>query len=97
MHEQALYINGIFSTVFDEILAAHKSYPRRHYYLQPHSGYPVAYLKDHPPSHDDPVRLYASTSEDLQHVQYTAEIIRWEDKRLIPDDKRARNVRFGES
>ncbi|MCY4417785.1 MAG: hypothetical protein OXE87_15985 [Chloroflexi bacterium] len=90
MREIALYVNGIFDSVFQDILAAQTLRPHRHYYLQPYARYPIAYLRDNPPTHDDSVRLYASTSEDLQKVHYTADLIRWEDKRTIPEEKRAR-------
>ena len=38
------------------------------------------------------VKLFASTTDDLRNVRYTADIIQWEHKRSIPDDKRTRIV-----
>ena len=39
---------------------------------------------DDPPSADDPVRLFLSTTDDLAHVSYVAEIVDWHDKNGLP-------------
>ncbi len=90
MRDTALYINGIFRDVFEDILTAQTNNPNRHYYLQPYAGYPISYLRDNPPAHNDWVSVYASVSDDLHKVHYAARLIRWEDKRTIPSEKRAR-------
>jgi hypothetical protein len=40
-------------------------------------------LRGGAPSPKNPIRLYASTTENLSNVCYTAEIIGWEDKRVL--------------
>ena len=37
-------------------------------------------LRDNPPTVEDPVRLYASTTDELSQVSYSADIVGWEDK-----------------
>ena len=44
-------------------------------------------LRNNPPTIEDPVRLYASTTDDLATVSYAADIVGWEDK---PKLERAR-------
>lgn len=90
MRSEALYINGIFREVLDDIAEVHKTRPELQLYLQPYAESPMTHLRDAPPDKSDPARLYASTTDDLQHVSYTADIIRWEDKTTIPDRRRER-------
>ena len=52
-----------------------------------HSGSPIVMLRNNPPTIEDPVRLYASTTDDLATVSYAADIVGWEDK---PKLERAR-------
>ena len=90
MRSQALYLNGIFRKVLDDIAKHHATRPELQLYLQPYSEVAIAYLRDNPPDKSDPVRLYASTSADLERVSYVADIIRWEDKTTIPEHRRER-------
>jgi 5-methylcytosine-specific restriction enzyme A len=46
-----------------------------------------------PPSPNSPVRLYVSTTDNLSRICYTAEIVRWEDKREISDARRREVLR----
>lgn len=80
MRAQALFINGIYRSVLEEILRTHSVNAGRTLYLQPFDGRPIVMLRDNPPTVDDPVRLYASTTDELSHVSYSAEIVGWEDK-----------------
>jgi len=83
MHPYALYMNGIYQEVLDHIILAQSKVPGLQLYLQPYSGSAIAKLRDSPPDISNPVRLYASITEDLQRVHYTGNIIRWEDKTNI--------------
>lgn len=84
----ALFINGIYDAVMTEILAAQIAEPGNESFLQPYSGSIVRMLKENPPSSSSPVRLYISTTENLSKICYTAEIIKWEDKREIDEPRR---------
>lgn len=79
----ALYINGIYDTVLSEILAAQESRGGGSSFLQPYKSQIIAMLKRGAPSAKNPIRLYTSTTENLDNICYTAEIIRWEDKRTL--------------
>ena len=86
MRSQAIYMNGIFQVVLDDIVKVQTEYPHQVLFLQPYSSDAIAYLRDDPPTPSDPVKLYASVTDDLQHVRYTADVIAWRDKTLIPHD-----------
>ena len=83
MREQALFINGIFNTVLDEILEIQSVTPDKTLFLQPYSGSPIVMLRDNPPTIENPITLYASTTDNLATVSYTADIVYWEDKTLL--------------
>lgn len=85
----ALFINGIFGGVLDEIMKAQANSPGLTLYLQPYSGSPFKMLKNNPPTPEEPVKLYASTSKDLAVVSYTADIIGWEDKTQLSEAHKA--------
>lgn len=80
MKLQGLFINGIFRSVLDEIQRTHSRQPGQTLYLQPFRGAPIKMLRDNPPTTKNPIRLYASTSDDPATVSYTADIVGWEDK-----------------
>ena len=82
-NNNALFINGIFRTVLDKILETQAGNPDHTLFLQPESGSPIVMLKNSPPTPEDPVTLYASTTDDLSMVSYTAEIANWEDKTTL--------------
>lgn len=77
----ALFINGVYDRVLREILAAQDGEWVIESYLQPHSGQVIRMLRDFDPSIASPVRLYASTTDNLNHICYTGQIVRWDDKR----------------
>lgn len=90
MREIALFINGMYETVANEILQAQAEEPDLGLFLQPYSGGRMAMLSNDPPTIEDPMRLFLSITTDLQHIYYTAEIIGWDDKRkLDPAEKGA--------
>ncbi len=88
MREQALFINGIFRNVLDEILKTQSVTPDETLFLQPYSPSLIAMLRDNPPAIEDPVTLYASTTDDLTTVSYTADIVKWEDKTQMDRSRR---------
>jgi hypothetical protein len=83
MREYALFLNGVFDSVLQEILAIQSRLPDHTLYLQPYSGQRILHLAEYPPSTADPVQLFISTTDDLPTVHYTCEIVGWEDKREL--------------
>lgn len=88
----ALFINGIYDQVLTEIMAAQQMLGGGEFFLQPYKGQAIGMLKAQRPSTENPIRLYMSTTENLSQICYTAEVIRWEDKRELSEQRR-RKVR----
>jgi hypothetical protein len=88
MRQQALFINGVYKSVFEEILGTQAELPEQILFLQPHGPRPILDLRYSPPSVDDPMRLFASTTEDLGRMHYTAEIVGWDDKNVLSPARR---------
>lgn len=88
MDNRALFINGVYESVLEEIRAVQEHLPEQVLFLQPYSGMRIAELRRVRPTVDDPMRLYISTTADLPIVAYTAEIVGWDDKELLPQAKR---------
>jgi hypothetical protein len=83
MKSEALFLNGVYQSVLDEILAVQSVLPEQIMFLQPHKSQAMVRLRDDPPSVDDPMRLLISLTIDLPTVCYTAEIVGWDDKRRL--------------
>ena len=88
MRTWALFMNGIFSSVLDEVLKNQSQAPDKTLYLQPYRGNAIAMLRDNPPTVEDPVKLYVSTTDNLATVSYTADIVGWEDKTKLEPARR---------
>lgn len=87
MKDFALYMNGNYRDVLDEALAVQQELPEQVLYLQPYKSERIVELTEGPPSLDDPVLLLASTTDDLNTVQYAAEVIHWRDKRELTSEQ----------
>lgn len=87
MRKEAIFFNGIWKSVLQEILEIQTHLPEQILYLQPFSTERVVQLAEHPPSVDDPVRLFASVTDDLATVRYVGEIVGWDDKRRLAGRK----------
>ena len=57
-------------------------------FLQPYSGDAIKLLRDDPPSSSSPVRLFLSTSDDVNTISYTATIVGWEDKTQLTNNRK---------
>ncbi len=89
MHDDAIYVNGVFDSVLREIVAIQTAVPEQILFMQPFSDARISMLANKPPTIEDPVRLYVSISEDLGHVHYVGEVIGWENKRTIGSARKA--------
>ena len=83
MRDYALFLNGVFEGVIREILRIQEPRPDFIRYMQPHSRVRIVRLADELPSIAAPVQLFISTTDNLAQVQYTCEIVGWEDKREL--------------
>lgn len=86
--DTALFINGVYEGVFAEILQAGGTETLGEAFLQPYKGQAIRMLADRPPTSERPTRLYVSTTQNLSRVSYTAQIVRWEDKRQLSKARR---------
>lgn len=84
----ALFINGVFESVLEEILQVQSVLPEQIMFLQPYSGNVIKELRENPPSVESPMRLFVSTTDSLATICYQADIVGWEDKRVLPETKK---------
>ena len=82
-----LYMNGVYRSVLEEILDVHRHLPDQILYMQPHGPGQITRLRDDPPTIDNPTKMWISTGDDLQHVGYVTEIVGWEDKIEMSDER----------
>ena len=88
MRDYALFINGIFQEVLDDIVSAQSTNPRLPLYLQPYRESAIARFRERPPGESDTVRLYASITTDLNRVHYACDVVGWRDKTTITPEGR---------
>jgi hypothetical protein len=84
----ALFLNGVFESVLEEILRIQEFLPEHIMFLQPHSGSAIKKLEKNPPTIDSPIKLFISLTSDLPQIHYVAEIVGWDDKRKLAKEKR---------
>ena len=78
--DRVFYANGVYKQVLEEILSAQKSNIDKAFYLQPYSFEIINELRDLTLEKGYKWQLYASITEDLNHIHYVADIIGWENK-----------------
>jgi hypothetical protein len=83
MRDVALFLNGIYESVLQEVLEIQKHLPEQILYLQPYSTRRIVRLAKTLPTCEEPVRLLISTTDDLPTVRYICEIVGWIDKREL--------------
>lgn len=87
MRSEALFINGVYEGVLEEILLIQTHLPEHVMYMQPYASAPIIHLRNDPPTPEDPVRLYISVTTDLSTVKYAGEIVGWDDKIKLSEGK----------
>jgi hypothetical protein len=85
MREEALFLNGVYETVLDEILEIQASLPHQILFMQPFKSARIAHLATCPPTVSDSVQLLISTTTNLSTISHMAEIVGWSDKESITD------------
>ena len=82
----ALFINGVFEDVLEEIIKAQMLEGELTCILQPYSGRVIKFLEGNDFNQHSSIHFYLSTTTDLKHIGYIAEIIGWEDKRKLANN-----------
>jgi len=85
----ALFLNGVYETVLQEILKAQGRNPELICFLQPYSSSRIVLLEKETPSVESPIQLYISTTSHLGSVSYKAIIVGWENKQKMSTDRLA--------
>jgi hypothetical protein len=88
MRSEAIFLNGVFEDVLQDILIEQSKDPDAVTFLQPYAGDPIAKLRDDTPNATDIMQLLISTTQDLNTVRYAAEIVGWEDKANLSPARR---------
>ncbi len=89
IRQEAIFINGIFEVVLQEILAIQAEIPEQALFLQPFSAKRIVSLAENPPSVQDRVRLFLSVTTDLPVVRYVGEIMGWHNKQELSEKQAA--------
>jgi hypothetical protein len=84
--KQALFLNGVYEDVLQEIISSQSKTPGLICYLQPYKGEVIKLLQNIDPSEANPVTLYASGTKSLDVIHYTGDIVGWMDKRDLEND-----------
>ena len=86
--DKAFFLNGVFESVLTEIIESCSNGKTEIAYLQPYSTSVAKFLKENHPSSENPITGYFSTTKGLSEVTYIAEIIGWEDKRELSEQRK---------
>lgn len=84
----ALFINGVYESVLEEILQTQSVLPEQIMFLQPYSSRAMKTLREDPPTIESPMHLFVSITTDLAKIHYQAEVVGWENKSKMTDPKK---------
>lgn len=84
---EAIFLNGVYESVLEEILDAQENHQGKIFYLQPYSSRKIRKLVKNNPSLNNPTPLYISTTTDLDKICYKAEIVGWENKQKLSSER----------
>ena len=85
----ALYLNGVFESVLEEICAAQADAADLVCFLQPYKADRIVRFVESPPSQAVPVQIYISLTSSLAEVRFKAEVVGWENKSELSHDRLA--------
>lgn len=85
--KEALFINGVFEGVLNEILDAQEKHPGLVCYLQPYKPKLIKRLQESPPSPELPWKLFMSLTHALGEMRFEADIVEWHDKSALSGDE----------
>lgn len=84
---EALFMNGVFEVVLNDILDAQAAHPSLVCYLQPYKPVLIRRLEEEPPSPEQPWKLFMSLTHTLGLVTFEADIVEWHDKAALGSDQ----------
>jgi len=84
----ALFLNGVFEDVLEEVINAQEKDENLVCVLQPYSGRIIRHLASNDFKEQSSIPFYISITTNLQHVCYVAEIVGWENKRELPQNSK---------
>ncbi len=79
----ALFLNGVYENVLEEITKAQRYNSDLICYLQPYKAHVIKLLEEDEPLENRSINLYISLTTSLHLVGYVAQIVGWEDKRKL--------------
>lgn len=80
---KALFLNGVYENVLEEIVEVQSNIKNLVCYLQPYNAKKIQLLVKEQPSADSRIKLYISTTTNLGNICYTADVVGWENKQEI--------------
>jgi len=86
--KEALFLNGVYEDGLEEIIKAQTKDDGLVCYLQPYKADTIAILRESDSLENNPLDLYISTTSNLNFIGYTAQIVGWEDKRELVNNKK---------
>ena len=84
---QALFLNGVYKDVLDEIIVAQAKNNDLVCYLQPYKNHAIKLLKENDFDEISVIKIHISTTSDLNLISHVADIVNWEDKKALFKDK----------
>jgi predicted HNH restriction endonuclease len=85
----AIFLNGVYEDVLQEICAAQSRDPELTCYLQPYSARHIRLLESRRPSVASPVPVYISTTTAFGAIRFAGQIVAWEDKQTASKERLA--------
>lgn len=83
---RALFLNGVYKDVLEEIIVAQGKNENLICFLQPYKNQAIKLLKENNFSEIPVIELYLSTTSNLNLISHVAEIVNWKDKRTLIDN-----------
>lgn len=90
----ALFLNGVYDSVLQDIMSAQEKRGGGESFLQPYKAAVIKMLKRSTPHPESPIRLFISVTHSLKNISYVAELVGWEDKRQISEERRNKVVSY---
>ncbi len=87
MKDIGLLFYGVFNEVLKEIQKAQQNNEGLVCYLQPYTSDVIKLLRDESPSLNNPIKLYLTTSDNLNNIVYECHVVGWEDKQTLSSDR----------
>lgn len=88
---QALFLNGVYKNVLEEIITAQSNKKDLVCFLQPYRGTIIKLLERNDFTKNPSIPLYLSTTTALGSVGYIAKIVGWENKTALRSDEEKLN------